>query len=121
MTRRAPGGRAGPASRSLLIAGVALLAKAPSVDAQPPLTFTKDVAPIVIARCAPCHRPGEIGPFSLLSYRDVTQRLSQIADVTARRVMPPWKPEGSRGEFADERSLSDAELRTLQNWMAQGA
>ena len=55
-------------------------------------TFSKDIAPIVFERCASCHRPGEIGPFSLLSYGDVRQHLTQIADVTRRRVMPPWKP-----------------------------
>ena len=70
------------------------------------LTFTKDIAPIVFARCAPCHRPGEIGPFSLLSYRDVSQRLSQIADVTARRVMPPWKPEPAAAGAVRRRAIA---------------
>jgi Tfp pilus assembly protein PilF len=89
--------------------------------AQPPLTFTRDVAPIVYARCTPCHRPAEIGPFSLLSYQDVKQRVSQIADVTARRVMPPWKPEPGEERFIDERALTPAELKTIQDWIAQGA
>ena len=47
---------------------------AASVAAQPRVTFTKDVAPILWTRCAPCHRPGEIGPFSLLTYDDVKRR-----------------------------------------------
>ena len=105
----------------LLFFVAALLVVHRPAAAQPPLTFTKDVAPIVFARCAPCHRPGEIGPFSLLSFRDVSQRLSQIADVTARRVMPPWKPEPGGTPFVDDRSLNADELRTLRDWIAQGA
>jgi len=91
------------------------------VSAQTRLTFTKDIAPIVWTRCATCHRPGEIGPFSLLTYDDVKRRATQIAAVTSRRLMPPWKPESGRGEFQDDRRLTDAELRTLQRWIADGA
>ena len=85
------------------------------------LTFTKDIAPIVWARCATCHRPGEIGPFSLITYDDVRRHATQIAAVTARRVMPPWKPAPGRGSFQNERRLSDAELDAIQTWIAAGA
>lgn len=98
-----------------------VLLSASEAAPQSALTFTKDIAPIVFSRCAPCHRPGEIGPFSLLSYQDVKQRITQIADVTARRVMPPWKPEPGGERFVDERALTDAELTALQTWIAQGA
>src|SRR5216684_4522963 len=87
----------------------------PSVAyAQP--TFTKDIAPIVWTRCAPCHRPGEIGPFSLITYDDVRRHATQIAAVTARRVMPPWKPLPGKGDFQSARRLSDRELDTIQQW-----
>ena len=89
--------------------------------AQPRLTFNQDVAPIIWSRCASCHRPGEIGPFSLVSYNDVKRRTAQIALVTSRRLMPPWKPEPGKGEFQDERRLTDRELDTLQRWIAEGA
>ncbi len=46
------------------------------------VTFNKDIAPIIFRHCSSCHRPGEIGPFSLLTYRDVKQRASQIVSVT---------------------------------------
>jgi tetratricopeptide (TPR) repeat protein len=91
-----------------------------SAAAQPP-TFTKDIAPLVWRRCATCHRPGEIGPFSLLTYADVRAHASQIALVTSRRLMPPWKPEPGKGAFQDERRMTDAELETLQQWIANGA
>ena len=90
-------------------------------QAQPRLTFTRDIAPIIWSRCASCHRPGEIGPFSLLTYDDVRRRAAQIAAVTARRIMPPWKPVAGKGEFQNERRLTDRELQMLQRWIAEGA
>jgi hypothetical protein len=32
-------------------------------------TFYRDIAPILEERCQVCHRPGEIAPFPLVSYR----------------------------------------------------
>jgi len=75
----------------------------------------------VFARCAPCHRPGEIAPFSLLTYGDVKQRATLIADVTARRVMPPWKPSPGGEPFVDSRALTSAELEKIQLWIKQRA
>ena len=91
-----------------------------AADAQPTTTFT-DIAPIIWSRCAPCHRPGQVAPFSLLTYDDVRRRAELIATVTARRLMPPWKPLPGHGTFSDERRLSDDELARLQRWVADGA
>src|SRR3954470_10839126 len=88
-------------------------------SAQP--TFTKDIAPIIRTRCTPCHRPGEIGPFNLITYDDVRRHATQIADATARRIMPPWKPVAGTGDFQDARRLTDRELDALQRWIASGA
>jgi tetratricopeptide (TPR) repeat protein len=100
---------------------VALISASSAVTAQPPppVTFNKDIAPIVWTRCASCHRPGEIGPFSLLTYDDVKRHASQVGIVTARRLMPPWKPV--RGDFEGARRLSDAELDLIERWIAGGA
>ena len=106
--------------RSLCAAAVVIVAAASPAAGETAVTFNKDVAPVLYARCATCHRPGEIGPFSLLTYRDARQHATQIADVTARRVMPPWKPERGKGTFVGDRSLSDDEIRLLQAWVAQG-
>src|SRR6266705_3190323 len=78
---------------------------APSVSfaEAPRVTFTKDIAPILWNRCASCHRPGEIGPFSLLTYDDAKRHATQIGIVIRNGVMPPWKPEAARGEFENER------------------
>ena len=86
-----------------------------------PVTFNRHVAPIVYRNCAPCHRPGEAGPFSLLSYADVRKRADQIARVTASRYMPPWPPAAGYGEFVGERRLRDDEIALLQRWFREGA
>ena len=83
-------------------------------NAAPP-TFNKDIAPILYQHCATCHRPGEVAPFSLLTYQDASKRASLIASVTERRYMPPWKAEPNYGHFADERRLTDAQLHRLKN------
>ena len=90
-------------------------------DQREPVTFNRDVAPIIFKRCAPCHRPDQAAPFSLLNYTDVKKRTTQIAEVTAKRIMPPWPPEPDYGRFQAERRLSEDELRTLQRWIAEGA
>ena len=100
---------------------MALVAWPLPAAAQTRLTFTRDIAPIVWTRCASCHRPGEIGPFSLITYDDVRRHSAQIAAVTARRIMPPWKPVAGKGDFQNERRLTDAELQSVQQWIAGGA
>ena len=92
-----------------------------AVASDGPVTFTRNVAPIVFERCAPCHRPGGSGPFTLLSYDDVSRRARQIAEVTASRFMPPWLPEPDHGEFIGERRLTDAQIAILAAWAASGA
>ena len=89
--------------------------------AEPPVTFNRDIAPIIFHSCSTCHRPGEAAPFSLLAYDDVKKHARQIADVTRSRAMPPWLPEPQKLKFADELRLSDAEISLIQRWVEQGA
>jgi len=86
-----------------------------------PVTFNRDVAPLVFSNCTPCHRPGEAGPFSLVTYEDVRARAPQIAMVTKSRYMPPWLPEPGKGSFRDERRLTDAQIALFQRWVESGA
>ncbi len=90
-------------------------------DPSVPLTFGRDIAPIIFGNCSSCHRPGESAPFPLLSYSDVKKRARQIATVTANRYMPPWLPKAGHGEFAGERRLSHAEIAKIRQWVSQGA
>jgi tetratricopeptide (TPR) repeat protein/mono/diheme cytochrome c family protein len=86
-----------------------------------PVTFNRDIAPILYRSCARCHRPGEAGPFSLLTYADAKSHARQIDAVTKRRFMPPWLPEPGELKFADELRLSDSEIAQIQAWVEQGS
>ena len=88
--------------------------------AQEPVTFARDIAPILFERCAACHRPGQIAPFSLLTFEDVRPRALRIAEIVKSRVMPPWKPEPGHGNFLGDRRLSESEIATFQDWVRQG-
>lgn len=91
-----------------------------STAAQPPVTFNRDIAPMVFRNCAPCHHPGEAGPFPLLTYADVKSHGRQIAFVTSKHIMPPWLPDRGELKFADELRLSEEEISTIQTWVDQG-
>jgi Flp pilus assembly protein TadD len=101
-----------------------LLAVFHGVAAEPAVaspTFHEHIAPLLFRHCAPCHRPGQSAPFSLLSFGDAQKHARDLADVTARRFMPPWLPAPGHGEFVGERRLIDAEIATFRNWHAAGA
>jgi len=84
------------------------------------VTFNKDVAPILFKECTPCHRPGQMAPFGLLTYNDARSRSVRIANSIVNRTMPPWLPEPGYGEFANERSLTREQIATIDRWMASG-
>jgi hypothetical protein len=84
-------------------------------------TFTRDVVPIVHAKCATCHRPGEVAPMSLLTYRDVRPWAAAIREKIVTRVMPPWHADRQYGRFRNDTSLTQAEIDTIAAWVAAGA
>lgn len=85
------------------------------------VTFTKDVAPIFNAKCAECHRPGEVAPFSSLSYRDVRPWAKSIKEKVLDKTMPPWHADPNHGNFRNDRSLTKAEIETIVAWVDGGA
>lgn len=93
---------------------------ATNVDTLVP-TFNRDIAPIIFANCSSCHRPGESGPFSLLTYDDVISHRQQIVDVTQSGYMPPWQPEPGHLPFRSERRLSNDQLSKIAKWVETGA
>jgi Flp pilus assembly protein TadD len=107
-------------SRNASIAAIFLATSALPAQAAG-ITFYKDIAPIVYQSCAPCHRPGEPGPFPLLTYNDVRKRGAQIAAVVKRRYMPPWLPQAGYGDFHDERRITGKQIRTIEQWVIEGA
>jgi hypothetical protein len=99
------------------VATVAATANAPA--AAP--TFAKDVAPILYKNCTSCHRPGEIAPMSLLTYEDARPYARAIKDEVGDGHMPPWHADAPAGTFENERRLTDAEKKTLLDWVDAGA
>jgi tetratricopeptide (TPR) repeat protein len=84
------------------------------------VTFDRDIAPILFHFCAPCHRPGEGGPFSLMTYDDAKSHARQMVSVTARRYMPPWLPEPGEFAFADELRLTSEQITLFRAWFEAG-
>lgn len=97
---------------------VGCLLEAPSATraANTPVTHSRDVAPILFANCVVCHREGEVGRFSLISFQDAAKRASQIAQVVDKRLMPPWKAAETHGEFEGQRTLTERQIEILKAW-----
>jgi mono/diheme cytochrome c family protein len=86
-----------------------------------PVTYARDVAPILQRRCQACHRPGQVGPFALTSYDEARGRAKMIASVVEHGIMPPWNADARfDGVFVNQRKLVEAERQTLLAWIAQG-
>lgn len=85
-----------------------------------PVTFTRDIAPLLQKHCQECHRPGQIGPMSLLTYDDAAAWAETIREVVTERRMPPWYADPRFGRFANDRRLSDADRNLVLAWIDQG-
>lgn len=84
-------------------------------------TYAKEVSRIVQKNCEGCHRPGQIGPFALTNYDQVSGFATEIKRVTQARKMPPWSAVPGHGEFRNERRLTEAEIATIAAWADAGA
>jgi mono/diheme cytochrome c family protein len=91
-------------------------------DAQRNPNFASDVAPLVLDRCAPCHRPGRAAPFPMLSYDDVRSRGKDIAAAVAARRMPPWPATQGPGfpALLDDPRLTDKQIEMIARWVRNG-
>jgi tetratricopeptide (TPR) repeat protein/mono/diheme cytochrome c family protein len=110
----------------LAIALVLQSHSAPKLQGQSPaahqqVTFNRDIAPILFRNCTGCHRPGEAGPFPLLTYKDAKSHARQIAAVAQTKFMPPWLPEPGDFKFADELHLTDQQIALIAKWVEGGA
>ncbi len=96
-----------------------LLVLAAPAFAQP--AFYKDVLPILQQHCQECHRPGEIAPIPFLTYSETRPWAKAIREQVIARKMPPWFADPRYGHFANDRSLSEAQVDTLAAWANSGA
>jgi hypothetical protein len=88
-----------------------------------PVTFTKDVAPILQEKCQQCHQPNSIAPMSLITYEDARPWARSMKQRVITRQMPPWHIDMSVGvhEFKNDMSLTDAQIDTIVRWVDAGA
>lgn len=91
------------------------------LTAKEPITFHRDVLPILQKHCQSCHRPGEVGPMSLLTYQEVRPFAKAIRQSVQARKMPPWFAADGGLHFRNESRLTEAEIAALTNWAETGA
>lgn len=110
---------------SIILIVMALLvwtpAPAASQDAAAAVTFHKDVLPVLQKNCQTCHRPGQIGPFSMLTFKDTRPWAKAIKAAVVSRAMPPWFADPRYGHFNNDRSLTQTEIDTIAAWVNNGA
>ena len=86
-----------------------------------PVTFHKDVLPILQKNCQGCHRPGQVAPMSFLSYESTRPWAKAMKAAVLSRKMPPWFADPQFGHFGNDRSLKQADIETMANWVDAGA
>ena len=105
----------------LILAPVWIAMPAASQGSASLITFYKDVLPILQKNCQSCHRPGQIGPFSMLTYDSTRPWAKAMKLAVASRAMPPWFADPRYGHFNNDRSLKQAEIDTIVAWVDHGA
>src|SRR5438105_11254394 len=99
----------------------ALALAACAFGAEAPVTFNKDVLPILQRNCQTCHRPGNIAPMSFLTYEGARPWAKAIKSAVVMRKMPPWFADPQYGHYSNDRSLKQSEIDTIAKWADSGA
>src|SRR5262245_11351915 len=106
----------------MAVTAVAAQVSSPAVsNTAASVTFTKDVLPILQNNCQICHRPGEMGPMSFLTYESTRPWAKAIRNAVVTKQMPPWFADPRYGEFRNAPQLSEADIETLVAWADTGA
>src|ERR1043166_9574224 len=94
-----------------------------AADVTNPVTFSKDIAPILQQKCQTCHRTGQMAPMSLVTYEQTRPWAKAIKEQVLTRTMPPWHIDKTVGiqQFQNDFSLSDQQIRTIARWADSGA
>jgi hypothetical protein len=104
-------------------AALTLPALASAADGAKQVTFAKDVAPILQAKCQDCHRVGSMAPMPLTTYEETRPWARAIKERVTTRQMPPWHVDKTIGirEFKNDMSLTDEQIDTIARWVDSGA
>jgi hypothetical protein len=86
-----------------------------------PVTFYKDVLPVLQKNCQTCHRPGEMAPASFLTYESTRPWAKAMKTAVLTKKMPPWFADPHYGKFANDRTMAESDIHTLVSWVDAGA
>jgi hypothetical protein len=92
-----------------------------SQEAKRDITYTADVAPILLEKCVGCHQAGGIAPWAMDGYDRVKGWSAMMREVLKTRRMPPWHADPAIGQFVNDRSLDTQQIRMLAQWIDAGA
>jgi hypothetical protein len=104
-----------------LLGGMAAIAAPWAFNPPVPVTYYKDVLPILEAKCQSCHRPGQVAPISFMTYRETRPWAEMIKTMVLQRAMPPWSPGARYLSLNTHRLLTDSEAETIVRWVDSGA
>lgn len=106
------------------VVGIAVTAapiRATTEETSAPVTFNRDVLPILQKNCQTCHRPGEIAPFSMLTYQSTRPWARAMKNAVVSRQMPPWFAEEGYAHYANDTRLNERDIQTIAAWADSGA
>jgi hypothetical protein len=85
------------------------------------VTWADNVACLFYTHCTSCHHTGGIAPFPMINYQDAYDNAGHIQEQVTAKTMPPWPPDQSYTNLAHPRTLTQAEIDLVNNWVNQGA
>lgn len=97
-----------------------LITRRDRIEDRENVTYAKHVSRILHQRCANCHRPGTVAPFSLLTYEDADTWSDMVLETVLDRRMPPWDVDPRHGDFRNELRMPTEEIDTLVAWVENG-
>jgi mono/diheme cytochrome c family protein len=107
--------------RNIVMLAAVLGLPSAALAADAPVTFTKDVAPILYKNCVECHRPTMFAPMSLVTFDEARPWARSIKQRVTARTMPPWGADPAHGTFKNDPRLSEADIETIAKWVEAGA
>ncbi len=102
------------------LCGLAPFARAQGSNPGREVTYNRDVAPILYKNCVICHRPNDIAPMSLMTYKETRLWARPIREAVVQRKMPPWHADPKVGDFINDPQLSDADIAAIDSWVRTG-
>lgn len=109
-----------PVSLSRTEATGCIIGRVPKIDPHGEVTYSNQISRILNERCVACHRDGEVAPFPLTNYEEVSGWGEMMCEVIDKGQMPPWFANPEYGEFKNDCRMSEDERRLIHEWVANG-